>query len=1198
MDKRSDSGTQTEAQESIGGAVSDQQASDKRRTRQISQKSNAKVDSKEGESPVNVSSALTSAPKVDDAQNFVTVTEKRKLPWFAGCEYLCKVCGDMFYYNKYLRDHIRKDHCDPDDYLDNYGEFETKAVFMNCLECNKEIKRHYSSVFFHLKREHDGMPIPDYKWKHKMKDYHVNVEVKKRIKSELPASANEVAGGGQTDADAENKAPSQSTTTGSRSGTPTLSRKRRITPNEAAAPADQPTVLLKKIKIDPDQQEIDGIKVNLSPQLLDAVADPSPSSSTSESNNLRSHDDYSYENGHGLLEATPQRPQPMPASASGRSGKAWYLGCEYQCQMCRKLFFELNKLLFHIKNSHNVTAKPYQQRFKKFETKIFFYRCKICNSKVKHNKASITSHLQTQHERMKLSAYEEVFHPDLSKLPQLANGMSSTTTTINGTKMGAGVGNDDGKFKEWSRGTCEFTCQVCHLRTNGSVDFWRHAKNDHDLDIPAYKEAYGNPCTVMNKIVCKICNKVLRFDYGTLFGHAKERHQMELRAFYDQYYRQEVKGSLLKKSPGPTPRRDQGQHGPAANEIPVIPSRRLQFGADKDIKTLAHNWAWKCRYRCKICNKSFYTGVGTQKHINGSHNLMYNEYTAKHGDILIKKVLHSCIICKQRVLHDPCTLQKHMKVRHGSSLVEYYQTFIEPKGLGESSSEQPLAPASSSPVVPTHRNLGPGITLTKTNSSMMNQQQQRPKMTMSNGMRPGSSVLPPPPKLQRRPFPPPPPLQRSPMANKSHHPSGFQRFLTPPDSKDAPHFKWANGCDYVCKICNDYHGNSHNSFLYHVKHTHGIAAAEYRQQFGDVTTIERKHRCRICNSVLKWTGQGITNHLKASHTMTLKVYFESYIANRPLDMDEEQGLTTSTASPLASMMQMAGTRAPAKTVATPAAAAPVDAYLPPLNNNNKDWMNQCLFECTMCQNRFTSKADLKLHLDSEHGTTLDLYTKDFGNPMIEMNLHGCLMCQEMVVNDADDIADHLEKAHAVTVDDYHDRFIANERSVATARKQTLCRDWNQSTAENIVLHKCQLCQQSVDLTQANMETHLKIHSIDLRTYEKRYASELDHVFGSALDDEATGEDDLGLVADDVEGEAEVDPNGDVGLDDDDDFGSVYEDDEVADGEADEVKNENGGEDDITDEAIQGPDDIDDIDIEENVDYMEQEGEPEAAESVA
>ena len=78
-----------------------------------------------------------------------------------------------------------------------------------------------------------------------------------------------------------------------------------------------------------------------------------------------------------------------------------------------------------------------------------------------------------------------------------------------------------------------------------------------------------------------------------------------------------------------------------------------------------------------------------------------------------------------------------------------------------------------------------------------------------------------------------------------------------------------------------------------------------------------------------------------------------------------------------------------------------------------------------------------------HQSNYDNYVSDFGDPMLVLNLHCCLMCQESVTCDAEDISEHLNIAHALSLEDYHDRYIANDRTVSTAKKQnSLCRNWD------------------------------------------------------------------------------------------------------------------------------------------------------------
>ena len=93
---------------------------------------------------------------------------KKKLPWYAGCEYVCRECDELYFYSEELRKHIKEKHGDPDEYLDKHDKFETKAVVMPCLECNKNIKRHFNSILMHLRNHHQGMTMEEYRKKFKV----------------------------------------------------------------------------------------------------------------------------------------------------------------------------------------------------------------------------------------------------------------------------------------------------------------------------------------------------------------------------------------------------------------------------------------------------------------------------------------------------------------------------------------------------------------------------------------------------------------------------------------------------------------------------------------------------------------------------------------------------------------------------------------------------------------------------------------------------------------------------------------------------------------------------------------------------------------------------------------------------------------------------------------------------------------------
>ena len=56
-------------------------------------------------------------------------------------EYQCRVCGDMFFSAKSLREHVADRHCEIDDYVERHGELETRAVFHTCAICS-QVREH------------------------------------------------------------------------------------------------------------------------------------------------------------------------------------------------------------------------------------------------------------------------------------------------------------------------------------------------------------------------------------------------------------------------------------------------------------------------------------------------------------------------------------------------------------------------------------------------------------------------------------------------------------------------------------------------------------------------------------------------------------------------------------------------------------------------------------------------------------------------------------------------------------------------------------------------------------------------------------------------------------------------------------------------------------------------------------------------
>ena len=82
-----------------------------------------------------------------------------------------------------------------------------------------------------------------------------------------------------------------------------------------------------------------------------------------------------------------QKVDPTPKESS----RPWHSGCEYCCQICGKMHYALNELLFHVRNKHNMTGK---------ECSIFFIDME--HNGVKLSKYFLTKyHMKRQMQRIK-----------------------------------------------------------------------------------------------------------------------------------------------------------------------------------------------------------------------------------------------------------------------------------------------------------------------------------------------------------------------------------------------------------------------------------------------------------------------------------------------------------------------------------------------------------------------------------------------------------------------------------------------------------------------------------------------------------------------------------------------------------------------------------------------------------------------------
>ena len=51
-----------------------------------------------------------------------------------------------------------------------------------------------------------------------------------------------------------------------------------------------------------------------------------------------------------------KRPKFEAENDKPEASRPWHSGCEYCCQICGKMHYALNELLFHVRTKHNMTG--------------------------------------------------------------------------------------------------------------------------------------------------------------------------------------------------------------------------------------------------------------------------------------------------------------------------------------------------------------------------------------------------------------------------------------------------------------------------------------------------------------------------------------------------------------------------------------------------------------------------------------------------------------------------------------------------------------------------------------------------------------------------------------------------------------------------------------------------------------------------
>ena len=198
-------------------------------------------------------------------------------------------------------------------------------------------------------------------------------------------------------------------------------------------------------------------------------------------------------------------------------------------------------------------------------------------------------------------------------------------------------------YKKW-KDQCMRTCTRCGFENVSLRTIIAHMRK-HQLSL---EDGLSAVKVTLVTHTCQICKTVVQHDTRNLQEHMKT-HSMDLSKYYY---------SRISPSASPPPS-DGGQ----SKSCPIPPT-----AADEEERGLLGDgfkrWKDQCEYSCH-CGFQTKSLHGIKIHGKHAHKLEKSDWSTR-------EVKHTCVLCKEEVLHEARSLTEHLKANHQTSLHDYY----------------------------------------------------------------------------------------------------------------------------------------------------------------------------------------------------------------------------------------------------------------------------------------------------------------------------------------------------------------------------------------------------------------------------------------------------------------------------------------------------------------------------------------------
>ena len=782
----------------------------------------------------------------------------------------------------------------------------------------------------------------------------------------------------------------------------------------------------------------------------------------------------------------------------------WANKCSYSCKICCIEFKSSTSFLKHIKQKHELTTEEYKAKYGQIITRRPLHKCRICGSKITFTYFNITKHCQGVH---KLDSTTQYYTDYIAKKSDSTIGsadVKNQTKTLIGleqiqkakkrkvnpeqhqpkTQSSSVPGDTMKQMSAWVD-QCTYKCRVCDFTVKKKKQFSAHIETKHQLSLSDYKDVYGQIMSSRKLHTCALCNAEITFNRSCVTQHCMKTHKLpSLLTYYVKNIANKIKRSEKTLKTVGT----------------VRTVKALGEGATED-EYVAREWANGCEYKCRICNDYETKKPGTfDGHLRCKHGISTAEYAEKFGSCMSLKATHVCNICGKEIVQAPTGIRIHLKV-HNETLTSYFNKFIKSTTTFDKTMEE----KNDAPVIEQSGRTGG-----------MNDESDSEESARSEEKRDGPVIL-----------------QSA--------------------SKDEA-IKWADQCAYECRICK-FSIENNQKFYVHIRKAHQLTVASYITKYGQVMTIRKFHQCLLCDSKVTFALDNVSSHCKAQHQInSLLTYYVNYVLpnenggdfalrggrdvaiatdaaddcqqteenqpeiNEELTRDEDyeeleikQEDVDSRDAIESEFVNFRRQNSNPELEPEPEPAPAPEPEPDTINQEIRDWVNQCIYVCRICDYYTLARPSYQVHLKKNHGLKLDDYKQVYYNDIYAKRVtHSCHICDVEVLHSSKGIRDHLEAEHQQTVMEYFTKFIkSTPRRVAISeqevksspKKETISvsQDMNCSTisveAQSFVQlvvekwqtfenYECSLCLRFSSDTRRGHELHLIVnHGETVANYE-------------------------------------------------------------------------------------------------------------------